>query len=68
MSNVIFNNFMAENNKQITELTKQTAVNSTDIKALDKRFDILFYLIEFLLFGYQVFSIKQVSKPPLAPP
>ena len=42
---------MAENNKQITELTKQTAINSTDIKAIDKRFDILFYLMLGMLAG-----------------
>ncbi len=39
------NKQMAETNKQVAETNKQVAVNSTDIKALDKRFDILLYFL-----------------------
>ena len=63
----------AEINKQIAELAKQTAVNSTDIKGLDKRFDILFAIIItsssilfagiFGLIGFVVWDRRTALKP-----
>lgn len=39
------NKQIAETNKQVAELAKQGAVNTAEIKGLDKRLDILLYAI-----------------------
>ena len=39
------NKQILETNKQVAELAKQVAINSTEIKGVDKRLDILLYVI-----------------------